>query len=125
MNVRKKLETELKPVLPKRWKIVRSVRNIDRPTAITVQFNQTGHRQGPTLGTVISLLDLIVIHPGIDLDRAEDELDDACDTLALQLDEYPWLLCTGSDKQQVQIDQNTALIAYAFHLEIVTQKGAS
>lgn len=98
--VRKALEAQLKPLLPRTWRIVPYQRNLDTIAHTTVMFKQTAIDKLPQApqGVLIVDLTLTIISHFTDTVKAEDDLDDAVLELCLAMDANPHVIYGRADK---------------------------
>jgi hypothetical protein len=87
-TVRAELAALLAPLLPKDWLIVPNERAIETANRTVLRLSQQSiqrHPQAP-LGAVLVTFKAAVIDPGTDIERAEDNLDDAVTSLLFAID---------------------------------------
>lgn len=101
MSVRSQLEATLKPLLPKRWKLIPYQDNVDELETTTVMFKLL--RMENATETPISAFKftfaITVVEPGNDMVKVEAALDDHVEDLWQLLEKkIPWTKPTLAEK---------------------------
>jgi len=88
-NPRLWLEAQLKPVLPKTWKLIPYEREMDSLSAVTVMFSMKSISRFPQAPKTHRLVEYVlkVIEPRIDPDKVNDLLDKELADLLDAIDE--------------------------------------
>lgn len=91
MSVRSQLEAMLKPLLPKRWKLIPYQDNLDEISAVTVMFKllKMENFKSAPLGAYNYTFSITIIEPGSDMSKVEAALDDHVEELWKLLDVHP------------------------------------
>lgn len=120
MTARTQLETELKKVIPRAWKLVPYQDNLDRLDRVTLVLKQNTiakAAQAPQGAYLISYV-LTLVTPEIGAQKAETALDDSVAELLTALDSITWLNWSLATKVQFS-DSN---MAYDITVEVITRK---
>ena len=119
-TIRAQLATQLKPLLPRAWKIVDHQTNLDVLDNPVVMLKQQSIRRAPAApqGAHIVSFTVTVVAPQTDLQRAEDALDEKVDTLIHALDANQSLNWTDAEKVLFQ----DSYLAYDITLEVISRK---
>lgn len=119
-TVREWLTANLKPLLPTGWKWLDSERAVDVTAAVTVQWKQ--RRIAPLPEAPLSHLGvegiLAVSSPRVDIERAEDDLDDAVLELVAAIQSLQGIRFTEATK--VAADEQR--LGYDLSLTVITNK---
>lgn len=120
VNPRQYLAGELKPLLPKGWKIVPHAVALDTISEPVVKLQQVSVQ--PTASAPLSFhtvtIAVIIISPITNADNAEDSVDEMVNELLFALDEIPSLSWTEATKD-LYGDSN---LAYRVDIEINIEK---
>ena len=119
MNVREFLADKLSPLIPDGWKIVASVRNLDKPTGIVAQIKHTGVTRMPEapIGHLQHTVTLTVLTPHTDVEKAEDALDEAVTELLTLIDAHESI--GWSDATKVRAD---TWLAWDIDLAVISNR---
>ncbi len=119
-NPRQVLSGFLAPLLPENWKIVASERNIDTVDTTTVRLQQMFIRRAPGAPFGLHAIEFVatVASHYRDLEKAEDDLDDAMLAFTHALDEHPDIIFDEARK----ILSPESLMAYEVTLTLISQK---
>lgn len=117
MSARKDLAAELKPLLPKRWRLVDTERSIDKIDRFTVVIRQRKVEPAPNLqGSLLTTLVVTLIGPTTLAGDYEDELDLAVAQLILIVSQkLPSLVWDAATKKVWRENP-----AYDFDVTVVT-----
>lgn len=101
MSARTDLASALKPLLPPKWRLVDTERNLDVVDRFTVMIRQRQIKPAPNmLGSSLTTLVITVISPFVVNEKYEDDLDDA---VAVLLEKFrtklPNLMWQSATKQ--------------------------
>lgn len=99
-NARTYLAETLRPLLPKGWQIVPYADTVDalsRPVVMLQQKRITPSASAP-LGRHSVEFSVILLTPGTNLDRIEDDLDEQVDLLLYALEDLPTLVWTSAER---------------------------
>lgn len=115
------LEAQLKPLLPRTWKIVPVQRNLDALSRVTVMLKQQKISKEPSAPLSHHLLDFIVtvICPNTDVATAEVKLDDQVDDLIFAIDATKNVRWTDATKV---VFGNAEYPAYDITVQVLSQK---
>lgn len=116
MSARTELAAALKPLLPKRWVIVPSVRNIDRMTVPHLIINASRIEPGAQSGALRTTFGITIVEPKVDIDAAENALDDEVSEFLTALLKLGWCHWESASKQ-VYEDRH---LAWTVDLETIT-----
>ncbi len=98
MRARTELGTSLAEMFPE-WKIVDSDRSIDELTVMAIQLHQSTVKPAPYQGAALVDIDVNLIWPGKDIEKAEDALDDAIVALVVAFaEQFPQIEFTNAVK---------------------------
>ncbi len=116
MSARTELAEALKPLLPARWVIVPSVRNVDRITVPHVILNASRIEPGPRSGSLITTFAVSIVEPRQDVDAAENALDEEVAQFIAALLDIEWCHWTPANKSVFEDNY----LAWTFDLETIT-----
>lgn len=94
------LDEVFAPLLPEEWKWIPYQRNLDALESVTVVWKQSTLsrlREAP-IGTVLVEGTITILSPHQDVERAEEDLDEAVLDLVLAIDSLPALAWSGATK---------------------------
>lgn len=117
MSTRTDLATQLKPLLPRTWKIVPEQRNIDVLTKPLVMLKQLRIEPGKDLPQDHHWVTFVltIVSPHQDPALAEDQLDDSVAELLFAVDALPHLSWLSAEKVSFQ----DSYIAYDVTLKAI------
>jgi hypothetical protein len=102
LTTREQLAAQLRPLLPKAWKLIPYSRNLDVLSQTAVMFHATAIRPTAIQGVIEVDYTVSVISPKVDTDRAQTDLDDDVLEVIHALDTLDWLLFREATPTVVQ-----------------------
>lgn len=121
MSVRDQLAAALKPLLPKRWKLIPYQDSLDEISQTTVMFKlmkMENLKQAPLSHYSFTFL-LTVIEPGSDMQKVETALDDHVEDLWQLLDMG---LSWTAPQEATKVFYGSSNLAYDITTEVVCPK---
>ena len=117
MTLRSDLAAQLKPVLPKAWKIIPYAANLDAQKGIVVLFSQTAVQNLEQAPSFLShTFSIFIIDPRTDPSTVEDSLDDSVGEVLWALKGLPFLVFDRADR--VTFDNSQA---WEIHITVLSQ----
>lgn len=119
-SLREYVRDELKKHVPAKWRIIPVQRIPDQITDVTVIIKHTRieRLKAAPLGKLENSLVVTIVTPHADIERAEDELDDAVIDLLGALDGHPGLGWSSAEK--VSVDE--VYLGWDINMTAITER---
>jgi hypothetical protein len=118
-TTREQLAAELKPLLPRTWKIIPYARNLDDANQTRVMLHATDIHPAPAMGALETDYTITVISPKADPTGAQTDLDDDVLNVLHALDGITWLMFRNASPTVVQ-----DYLSWDINITVITRKDA-